>query len=56
MPFRRSTGLRTLQAVTEYSLNDVSDADQVLWDLLDALRAGDEATVQRLLFPASARR
>jgi hypothetical protein len=42
--------------VTTYSLGELSDANQVLWDFLDALRAGDEDTVRRLLFPASARR
>lgn len=42
--------------MTAYSLDELTEANQTLWDFLDAVRADDEATVVRLFFPASAER
>lgn len=37
-------------------MDELSQANQVLWDFLDAVREGDEATVARLLYEPSANR
>jgi hypothetical protein len=40
--------------MSRFSIDELLAANQVLWDFLDAVRSLDEATVDRLLFPASA--